>query len=397
VHPTLFTLSFGDLPMGALPLLAVAALIMGGAAALALRGGGRRLGGLALACAVVALALGWLGRHRVVHLGALPMRSYGLLLFVGLGGAWWLSARAWKRAGLRAEGAERGLMAALVSGVVMARVGYLILNDGGASLATLVALEQGGLCVSVGLVSAAAAAAAVLRGSGVPLRRWADGCVLPAGWLLASGAAASYLSGSDFGIPLHEGAPTALASLGTFSRAQLGPSLDGPPVLLAQIASGSIARDAVQTLPVHPTQLYDLVVAIGIGVLGAWPHHQQRRSGRLFLVAVVALGTAEFVLDLLRGDADRGLLPWHVPSLVLVLSGLGVLGAIAVFGTLRASPSARRPRTVGGAVALGLLLGVVAARAHGPVLSPSVPQLLAWMSAVVAAVELSRDAAPAAA
>lgn len=90
-----------------------------------------------------------------------------------------------------------------------------------------------------------------------------------------------------------------------------------------QIAAGSIAPDATQTLPTHPTQIYHALLGLaGFLVLRRRP---AGAMGRRFAAALMIYGAGRFAIEFFRGDAVAILGPLdpnHIAALGML--GLGI-------------------------------------------------------------------------
>lgn len=78
------------------------------------------------------------------------------------------------------------------------------------------------------------------------------------------------------------------------------------PAFLAQRLAGLIAPDATSTLPVHPTQLYEVVV--GLVALFAARRIESSRDGDRLAAVLVVYALGRLVVDTMRGDLVRGAL-----------------------------------------------------------------------------------------
>src|SRR5262249_53278657 len=188
------------------------------------------------------------------------------------------------------------------------------------SLGKLFALRQGGLVAYGGFLGGLAGSYFFLRRHKIPLLPWADVAV-PS---LASGLMITrigcYLFGCDFGQPLKESAPAFLKKLGTFPHWPEG-TLDsgrGSPAWAqhpspdwAQVHPGfpRLTESSTASSPVHPTQLYESLVGVLLLVLLLWYRRKQKFRGEIFFLFAFAYGTARYLLEILRDDAERGSLP----------------------------------------------------------------------------------------
>jgi phosphatidylglycerol:prolipoprotein diacylglycerol transferase len=239
-----------------------------------------------------------------------PIYAYGALLAVSLGVAWWLSARATERHGLPPAAVSRALVAAIAGGLIGARAAYVLLGESGEPVTSAFALGGGGLTLYGGLVAGAASAWVLLRRERVRLLAWGDGAAPGFCVALLIGRVASYLAGSDYGRPLSPDAPVWLGRLGTFPRwpTDTVPRLDGSPAWVDHVTRGALSPSSIESLPVHPTQLYEAVFAAvlfaGVVLLRA----RQPFRGASCLAAIAVYGIWSVVIETFRGDADRGLL-----------------------------------------------------------------------------------------
>jgi phosphatidylglycerol---prolipoprotein diacylglyceryl transferase len=90
--------------------------------------------------------------------------------------------------------------------------------------------------------------------------------------------------------------------------------------------------------PVHPTQIYDSLLNLGLYLGLAWLYRRKKFDGQVFATYLMGYAVTRSVVELFRGDYDQahlhgGLTPAH-------LLGLGIFAAgVALF----AVRSRRRP------------------------------------------------------
>jgi phosphatidylglycerol:prolipoprotein diacylglycerol transferase len=137
-----------------------------------------------------------------------------------------------------------------------------------------------------GMVGAAAAVVVVARWLRIRVPVAADAFAIAMLAGLAVGRAGCVLDGCCFG------KPTALA-WGIAWPA-------GSPVYALQVAAGLIPAHAAWSLPVHPTQLFDLVGVLAVVLVLLVLRPRLRRAGSLFLLAVVGYGLVRFAEEFLR-------------------------------------------------------------------------------------------------
>ena len=175
-----------------------------------------------------------------------------------------------------------------------------------------------------------------LRQNRIPLLPWADVAV-PS---LASGLMITrigcYLFGCDFGRPLAENSPAWLKTLGTFPKWAPGllhegnPS-EGSPAWAQHVKQKLIDSSAPTSLPVHPTQIYESLVGLGLLVLLLTARRRQKFRGEIFLLFTFAYGVCRYLLEILRDDAERGSLPFSAGKHVMIPLGLAIFaGGFAI-------------------------------------------------------------------
>jgi phosphatidylglycerol:prolipoprotein diacylglycerol transferase len=117
------------------------------------------------------------------------------------------------------------------------------------------------------------------------VRRLADCLAPPSALFLAIMGIASFMAGCDYGKPTDS--PLGVTFTNGVALAWYGTPLG---------------------IPLQPTQLYETILAMGmIAFLAVW---ERRRfpAGALFLTFCATYAVGRFILEFLRGDADRGFL-----------------------------------------------------------------------------------------
>jgi phosphatidylglycerol:prolipoprotein diacylglycerol transferase len=278
MHPLLFRI-----PLPSQHLTLTAPLLVAGALLLLLAGFGfllrsRELLVTGAAVALTAFAAALFFRGQVLVLGALPIPSFGVLLGLALALGAWLTLRAAKRAGLPLTLAGDVCVAAIVGGVLGARLGYVLLHSSElTSVGHVFAFRDGGLSAHGSMLGAAAGMYFVSRRSGTSLLAWLD--TAAPGFVLGVALTrfGCWLEGCDFGRKWSE-PPSLFARLGTFPT--------GSRAWTEQVIAGDLGASATHALPVHPTQLYEAAGALLLLLLTLLAHGRQRRSGQLALMAL---------------------------------------------------------------------------------------------------------------
>ena len=76
------------------------------------------------------------------------------------------------------------------------------------------------------------------------------------------------------------------------------------PAFRAQLDAGLIEASATRTLPVHPTQLYEVGLGLAI-LLAALTSGRPRRAGDRFAAAALTYAAGRMAIDVFRGDLTR--------------------------------------------------------------------------------------------
>jgi phosphatidylglycerol:prolipoprotein diacylglycerol transferase len=248
-------------------------------------------------------------------LGPIEITGYGVMLVVAFLMAGWLIARQLREAGLKEDYAADMVAAAVVGGIIGAKLWYVALTGDPDAL-----FSRGGLVWYGGFIGGALAVILNSWRVRVPLR-WSMQLAAPA---LAAGYALGrvgcFLVNDDYGRPTDlpwgvkfpEGLPPSTAdNLKTLFGIPIPEGLD-PSTVLA----------------VHPTQLYE-VAAMLVAFAVLW---SLRKSGRpvgwLFGLYLVFAGIERFLVEILRAKDDRFLGPFtlaQLTSLIIVVIGMSLL------------------------------------------------------------------------
>jgi phosphatidylglycerol:prolipoprotein diacylglycerol transferase len=149
----------------------------------------------------------------------------------------------------------------------------------------------------------------------------------PAGALgLAVARVGCFLSGCDFGVP-----SAAWVTVRYPAWALPGAVRSAPPALADHATRALVEADAPASLPIHPVQLYEALLALAL--FAALTRLGPRRDALRPLVLAVGYGLGRFLLELLRGDADRGVrvfgTPWSASQCVSIAVVAGAIAALA--------------------------------------------------------------------
>ena len=251
----------------------------------------------------------------IVHLGPLEVTGYGLMLMVAFLMGGWLIARQLRERELREEYAADMVAAAVIGGIIGAKLWYVALTRDPGAL-----FSRGGLVWYGGFIGGALAV--ILNGwrLKVPLR-WTMQIGAPAlAAAYALGRVGCFLVNDDYGRPSNlpwavrfpDGLPPSTA--GNLHQ------LFGVPI--------PAGTDPSTVLAVHPTQLYE-VTAMLLAFAVLWVLRKKGKPiGWLFGLYLVFAGTERFLVEIVRAKDDRFLGPFtlaQLTSVILVLIGAALL------------------------------------------------------------------------
>jgi phosphatidylglycerol:prolipoprotein diacylglycerol transferase len=241
--------------------------------------------------------------------GPQPIYSYGVLLGLSLIAGYFVAVRVGQRKdGLHEDVLGAAYIAAALCGIAGARVLYVLENRErfAESSASWFDITSGGVTAYGGFLGGLVGAAAYLALKRASLGAFADAAA-PA---LALGTVLTrigcYLYGCDFGTPLPQSAPGWLKALGTFPRWHYEAlEIYGSPAFMHHVEMYGIKSDAVASLPVHPTQLYEALAAVVLLVAAFALLARRRFRGQVILLVAIGYGAFRFAFEYLRDDPER--------------------------------------------------------------------------------------------
>jgi phosphatidylglycerol:prolipoprotein diacylglycerol transferase len=249
----------------------------------------------------------------IFHLGPLEVTGYGLMLMVAFLMGGWLIARQLREAQLREDYAADIVAAAVIGGIIGAKLWYVALTRDPGAL-----LSRGGLVWYGGFIGGALAV--IFNGwrLGVPLR-WTMQLTAPAlAAAYALGRVGRFLVNDDYG------RPTNLPWAVKFPQG-LPPSTAGNLHQLFGVPVPA-GTDPSSVLAVHPTQLYE-VAAMLLAFAILWSLRKRGHPiGWLFGVYLILAGVERFLVEIVRAKDDRFLGPFTLAQLTsVILVGIGIL------------------------------------------------------------------------
>jgi phosphatidylglycerol---prolipoprotein diacylglyceryl transferase len=255
----------------------------------------------------------------ILDFGRLEVTGYGLMMMVAFLMGGWLIGLELRRRQLAEDFAADIVAAAVVGGIIGAKLWYVALTgDPGAIL------SRGGLVWYGGFIGGALAV--ILNGwrLRVPLR-WTMHLAAPAlAAAYALGRVGCFLVNDDYGRP--SSLPWAMKFPRGLPATTAGnmQQLFGIPV--------PAGTDPSTVLAVHPTQLYETAIMLGVFMLLWKLRAGARPIGWLFGLYLVLAGVERFLIEILRAKDDRFLGPFtlaQLTSVILIAIGFWLLSTWA--------------------------------------------------------------------
>ena len=251
----------------------------------------------------------------------IPLYSYGLMLTLSVLGGRWLALRLAERAGIDRQLADRCALVTLAGAVIGARLLFVVTNlDEFANPLEFFAYWKGGVVAYGGFLGGLASAMVYCRIHNISLLTWAD-CVAPSLCLgLAVTRIGCFLGGCDFGSPWN-------GSLAVRFPADSQASIE-------QAQLGLLASAHLESLPVHPTQLYESLAGVVLLVLVLAVRRRKLRAGHVLAAFAMGYAVLRYLIEIVRADPGRGAVgPWSTSQFIAILSFLAALALLVVLRT----------------------------------------------------------------
>lgn len=247
-----------------------------------------------------------------LSLGPLQLTGYGLMMMAGFLMAGWTIQLDLRGRGLSEEYAGDALLAAVIGGLVGAKLWYVALTGGGL-------FSRGGFVWYGGFFGGVAGVALASYLRRIPIRYTMDLCAAPLALGYALGRVGCFLVNDDYGIP------------STLPWAMKFPQ-GLPPSTVSNLTAWGVTFppdvDPNQVVAVHPTQLYETMAMFAIFVW-LWRRRAHAHGrGWLFGAYLLLAGAERFMIELIRAKDDRLLGAFTVAqltSIVLVIVGASLL------------------------------------------------------------------------
>jgi phosphatidylglycerol---prolipoprotein diacylglyceryl transferase len=261
--------------------------------------------------------------------------TFGLAMFLSfVVGAWILGAQL-KRRGLNPELAWDLLPGIAIGGILGAKLYYLALHPQAVAANPLgEILSRGGLVWYGGLIGGVLAYGWQVHRRGLPMARMFDATAPALALAYAVGRLGCFLVGDDYGRPTDswvgvkfpQGAPPSTAGYLRSTGAEIPASIPDTAVLA-----------------VHPTQLYEIVLALVMFAILWRLAERLRRPGQLFGLYLALYGVERFGIEFVRAKSDRFFLGLSTSQ----FASMALLGIAFYLWQRRTEPESevqRRPR-----------------------------------------------------
>ncbi len=256
----------------------------------------------------------------------LPIYSYGVMLGLSLVVGWYLVMRLGGADGLPGDRMASCYIWTAVAAMIGARLLYIATNlheftSGG--LMDLINVRKGGLVAYGGFLGGFAGSWLYLRRVKIRLLPWAD-VVVPT---LATGLGITrigcFLYGCDYGKPIPQDAPGWIKAVGLrfpnwdihfagmrekVSDGLTGSlaSIEGAPAFQHHVRDHLVSAGAEYSALVYPTQLMEVAngwIAFAILMIA---RRRTRFRGQIFLIFTAYYGVTRALMEIIRGDTQRG-------------------------------------------------------------------------------------------
>ena len=247
-----------------------------------------------------------------LQLGPLALHWYGVMMALAFLVGLWTASRRGLRDGVPAETIVDLGPWLIVGTILGARTLYVISYwhefFEGKPVGEIFMVWKGGLVFYGGLVGAALAGIIYIRLKKLPLWKLAD--------ILAPSIALGYVFGR-IGCLLNGCCYGRACSL---------------PWAIRFPADNPLAPP---TYPVHPTQIYDSLLNLGLYALLAWVYRRKKFDGQVFGIYLVSYALLRSFVEMFRGDYPERqhylggwATPAHLVSIITLAMGLGLLGLL---------------------------------------------------------------------
>jgi prolipoprotein diacylglyceryl transferase len=222
-----------------------------------------------------------------------PIFSYGVMLGSAMVVGWFVALRLARNDGIPSEQAGALYMWTAVWSIIGARLLYVVTEwKEFESPLDIFLLNKGGLVAYGGMIGGFLASWYGCHKRKIQLLRWADVSAPSVVLGTAITRVGCLLYGCDYG-----------------RRSDVPWAIRFPPNAPAfhdHVSHFGLDKNAPWSLPVHPTQIYESLAGLALFGLLMYLRRVRKFSGEVFLGWVMGYGILRSLIEIYRGDADRG-------------------------------------------------------------------------------------------
>jgi phosphatidylglycerol:prolipoprotein diacylglycerol transferase len=262
----------------------------------------------------------------------LHIEWYPALMILGFFFGWLLIRKRARAAGVEPRHVDNLVLYLLVFTLIGARLAARLFYMPQVSFIDAFKVwEGGGLVFYGGFIAGVITTLGYARAKKLPLAVFADICSPGVAVGLAFGRLGCFMAGCCFGdictnhsLALEPAKEFQVHTIPALSPAWMGVQFPAKSDAWDQhLKLGLIEAGAAKSLPVHPVQLYEALVA---GLIAVWLHRRKALfAGEISLRLVVGYSVARFVLEFFRGDNQPiywGMTISQVTSLLLLAAAM---------------------------------------------------------------------------
>jgi len=277
-------------------------------------------------------------KHETRPWTPVPIYAYGVMLGTSLVVGWFLAMKLAKQDSIDQQEAGTIYMWTAVWSIVGARLLYVLTNlSEFDSLTQVVMVNRGGLVAYGGMIGGFLASWYGCHKRRIPLLQWADVSAPSVVLGTAITRMGCFLFGCDYGA--RSSLPWAVSFPGPNALAPTG-----SPAWQHHVHYYGLAKDAAWSFPVHPTQIYEVLVGLFLFGLLMLIRRYRTFSGQVFLGWVLGYGILRPLIEILRDDDQRGNVgPLSTSQFIGIVSvALGLALLVALVRRYRRDPEGLR-------------------------------------------------------
>lgn len=226
-----------------------------------------------------------------------PVTSFGVMMFIAFIAGAWIGGRQAMRYGMRAELMWDTLAWVALSGIVGAKLYHVALNWDEVQADPRMWLDRGGLVWYGGLIGGVIAFGVQVTKRKLPVMTMYDAAAPALALAYALGRLGCFLVGDDYG-RYTESAVGVIFRNGGIPEATAGALRS-----LGDAVPLTIPDNVL--VPVHPTQLYEIALALVILAVLWRFGSRAHRSGQLFAAFLFLYSIERFFIEFVRAKGDR--------------------------------------------------------------------------------------------